>query len=225
MIRKAAYFLAFLLAMAAGPLRSQVNDAQLWLNLSAEKKLTSHLSAEAGGELRLNENMAEAGTIYGEAGLSYRFLKKFRVGAFYRYTLKRRLDDTYKQHHGWYAEAGYRDKIGRIRLQARLRYQSRYNEPMTSDDAAIPNDHLRAKLTLKYNLKKSKFEPYISGEGFFDKRAPCYKKFDQLRLCAGIEYAFNRMHMIDLSYMFRREYQAKNPETDYVIGLGYHFTF
>jgi hypothetical protein len=31
--------------------------------------------------------------------------------------------------------------------------------------------------------------------------------------------------MIDLHYLICKEYNVKHPETDYVIGLGYYFTF
>jgi hypothetical protein len=205
-------------------LHAQVNDAQLWLSVNLEKKLTSALSLGFSEEIRLNENMTEAGTIYSDLGLSYRFRKRFKAGASYRFTLKRRLDDTYKKYHSWYAEFTWREKLRPVTMLVRLRCQSRYDEPYTSENAAVSENHLRTKITLKYDLDK-KIEPYVSGELFFGTGVPAYQSFDQLRLCAGIEYSFNRMHMIDLHYLIRREYNVNNPETDYVVGAGYYLKF
>jgi hypothetical protein len=212
------------LVLAGSFLHAQVNDAQLWLSVNLEKKLTSSLSVGFSEEVRLNENMTEVGTVYSDLGLSYRFLKRFKAGASYRFSLKRRLDDTYEKFHSWYAECTFKEKFRPVSVLVRLRYQSRYDDPGTSEKAALSENHIRTKVTLKYDLDK-KFEPYIFGEAFFGTGVPAAVSFDQLRLCTGIEYTFNRMHMIDLHYLIRREYNAKNPETDYVVGLGYYLKF
>jgi hypothetical protein len=224
MIKRRGLLLLAFLVLAGSNLRSQVNDAQLWLSANLEKKLTPALSVEFSEEVRMIENITEVGTIYSNLGASYRFLKKFKVGAAYRFTQKRRLDDTYERFHSWYFEGFYREKINPVGLSLRIRYQSRYAESFSSEKSAIPRNHFRTKLTVKYDLQK-KFEPYLYAEAFFRTGETPMQSFDQLRLCAGIEYSFNRMHMIDLHYLFCREYNAVNPETDYVIGLSYYLTF
>ncbi len=218
------FFLVIFLVLAGSSLYAQVNDAQLWLSANLEKKLTPALSVGFTEEMRMNENITEVGTIFSDIGLSYRFLKRFKVGASYRFSLKRRLDDTYKYLHSWYVDGSYHEKIKPVTLILRLRYQSRYAEENTSKTSDIPKNHFRSKLTVKYDLRK-KIEPYLYAETYFRTCVPVSLSFDQLRLCAGIEYTFNRMHMIDLHYLFCRQYNAVNPETDYVIGLGYYFTF
>ena len=71
----------------------------------------------------------------------------------------------------------------------------------------------------------SKFEPYVYTETFFRLSVPAAESLDLVRWCAGVEYAFNRMHMIDLHYLIQKEMNVKNPVTDYVIGLSYQFSF
>ena len=224
MSKPPGYFLFFLLILVGNSLHAQVNDAQLWLSVNLEKKITPALAIGFSQELRLNENMTEAGTIFSDLGLSYRFNKRFKAGASYRFTLKRQLDDTYERKNSWYLEGFYREKLSPVSMVLRLRYQSRYAEASTSEKAGIPENHLRTKLTIKYDLKK-KFEPYLYGEAFFQTCTTASQSFDQLRLCAGIEYSFNRKHMIDLHYLFCKEYHVKHPETDYVVGVSYYFTF
>lgn len=216
--------LLMLFVFAGNNLKAQVNDAQLWLSAGVEKRITRDLSINFTQELRLNENITEAGTIYSDLGVSYDFLNRFRVGASYRFTLKRRPDDSYRPFHSWYVDARYREKIKPLVMILRLRYQSKYAEPYTSEKASMPANHFRAKLTLKYDLKK-RYEPYIYAETYFRTCVPGYQSFDQLRLCAGVEYAFNRMHSIDLHYLWCHEYNVVEPEVDWVIGVSYSFTF
>lgn len=205
-------------------LAAQVNDAQMWLTAEVEKKITPALSAAFTEEVRLTENMSEVGAVYSDLGVNYKFLKRFKVGAFGRFTLKRRLDDTYQPFWSWYAELTAREKFKPVGLALRLRYQSRYAEYGTSERAAIASNHIRAKLTVKFDLDL-KLEPYVYAETYFRTCVPAYQSFDQLRLCAGVNYAFSRRHAVDLHYLVAREFNAVNPETDYVIGLGYVLTF
>ena len=224
MIKRIRHLLVLILVISGFHLRAQMNDAQLWLSANVEKKVTSRFSALFTEELRLNENMTEAGTTYSDLGVSYRFVKQFKAAAFYRFTMKRRVDDTYQRENSWYVEGSYREKFKPVGLSLRLRYQSKYAEAGTAEKAEIPTSHIRAKVTVKYDLKK-KIEPYLYAEAFFRTGVETSKSFDQLRLCGGIEYTFNRMHMIDVHYLFSREYHVKHPETNYVIGLAYYFTF
>lgn len=224
MSRQQKHILLLLLFLMGNSLFAQVNDAGLWLSVNLEKKITPAFSACFTEEVRLNENITEVGTIFSDLGLTYKLWKRLKIGAFYRFSLKRRLDDTYNQFHSWYCEASYREKIKPISLILRLRYQSKYSDPETSEKSGIANSHIRTKLTLKYDTDK-KIEPYVYAELFFGLNSTSNSSFDQIRGCAGFEYTFNRMHKIDLHYLIRKECQANNPETDYVIGISYYLTF
>ena len=205
-------------------LAAQMNDAQLWLTASVDKRITPALTAGISAELRMVENITEAGTINSDIGLSYRLSKMFKVAAWYRFTMKRRLDDTYEHFNSWYAEGYCRQKFKPVTLVLRVRYQSKNAESGTSDKSDIPKDHLRTKLTIKYDLH-TKYEPYIYAETYFNTGNTMYERFDELKLCAGFEYTFNRMHSFDIHYMYDSQYNVKHPDTYYVIGAGYTFSF
>jgi long-subunit fatty acid transport protein len=224
MTKRKAYLFLIFLVLAGINLFSQVNDAQLWLSANLEKKLTPALSVLFTEEIRMNENITEAGTVFSELGLSYRLNKRFKAGASYRFMLKRRLDDTYEKLQSWFIEGSYREKFNPVQLSLRVRYQSRYAESFTSEKAEIPKNHFRTKITVKYDLKQ-KFEPYLYAEAFFRTGVSWLQSNDQMRFGAGVEYTFNRMHMIDLQYLIRHEKNAVNPETDYVVGVSYYLTF
>lgn len=201
---------------------AQVNDAQAWLNIELEKKITQAFSAGFTQEVRLNENISEVGTIYSDIGVGYRFSQRFKAGISYRFTLKRRLDDTYEKRHSWYAEGSYREKFKPVELALRLRYQSRYDEANTNENAGNAENHLRTKLNVNFDLDR-KYAPYLFGEAFFRLGYSPYQSFDELRFGGGVEYSFNRRNKLNLSYFISKEIGVNDPQTAYVIGAGYYF--
>ncbi|MCX6244393.1 MAG: DUF2490 domain-containing protein [Bacteroidetes bacterium] len=219
-----AVFLFLCLLFPQKGIFAQVNDAQLWTSLNIEKKITPVLSAHFTEEVRLNENITEVGTIFSDFSLSYRLGKRFKIAAGYRFSNQRNVDDSYDKRHRYYFDLGYREKVKPVTFLLRTRFQSEYSNIYSSEDGFVPDNHARVKLTLKFDLNR-KFVPYIEGESFFRLNRIVYGSFDQLRLCGGIEYTFNRMHMVDVHYLFRKEYNVKHPETDYVVGISYYFTF
>jgi hypothetical protein len=217
--------LAFLCLFFDAPgLYSQVNDAGLWISVNAEKKITAAFSACFTEELRMNENITEAGTVFSDIGLYYKIGKRFKVSASYRFTKKRRLDDSYDSRHGFYIDLGFKEKVRPFALLARVRYQSQYTDVYTSEKGEVPKSHAVLKITLKYE-DLGRVVPYVYAESYYRVNNALYSAFDQLRLCGGIEYTLNRMHAVDIHYLFNKEYNVKHPETDYVIGIGYYFTF
>ncbi|HRY32594.1 MAG TPA: DUF2490 domain-containing protein [Bacteroidales bacterium] len=202
---------------------AQVNDAGLWLSLNAEKKVTSRFSVTMSAESRFNENISEAGTIFADMGLDYRLHKNLRVSANYRFSGKRRLDDSYSTRHRWYAQVTIREKVDRIRMSFRTRFQTQFTDLYSSPDGKIPEYTTRFRLNLSYN-NKSAFEPYVNAELFLPLELKQNQGINQTRYMAGVEYRLNRKHMFELFYLFQREYGVKNPEFDYVTGIGYYFS-
>ena len=106
----------------------------------------------------------------------------------------------------------------------RGRFQSQYTDFNSSAAGHVPDYYTRIKLTVKYDLKK-KLTPYLSSEEFIPSFAGEGILIDGLRLSAGIEYDLNKRTSLDFFYMIQKEYNVKNPETDFVIGLGYFHSF
>jgi hypothetical protein len=203
---------------------SQVNDAQLWMNVNLEKKVTPAFSVLFTEEIRMYENITEIGTVFSELGASYRFDKRFKVAATFRFTNKKRVDDSYDSRQRYYFDFIYREKLKPLIVSVRMRFQSEYKEYTTSPEGRMPGNHLVPKLTLKFDPGKRHLF-YIYGEPYFRLNRIVYGSCDQIRTCAGLEYSFNRMHMIDLHYMIEKEFNVIHPETKYVTGIGYYFTF
>lgn len=200
--------------------KAQVNDAGLWLNVNVEKKITQKFSTQFTHSLRFYENISELGTSFSEIGLSYKIIKPITVGGFYRFSQNKRVDDFYSNSHRYSFYLSYKLKVKQVKINFREQFQSRYKDIETSATGGIPKNHLRSKIALSYNLEK-KYTPYVSAELFYE----IGEYIDNVRYKAGVEYEWNKFNIFNLYYMIDKEMNVKNPWTNYVIGLGYNFTF
>lgn len=204
------------------PAICQDKDAQLWTSLSIEAKLVKKLTANVSQELRFNENMTEAGTIYTDFGLEYKINKYFQVALNYRFVEKRRKDNYYSFRQRMYVDIKYEKKLKPIKIQLRCRIQDEYADIGRDSDGGIAKYYLRNKISLKWDTEKP-ITPYLSVELFTPLVSPWYGAFDNIRASSGVEYAFSKHHKIDLYYMIQKEINVSRPETDFVVGLGYSF--
>ncbi len=200
----------------------QVNDAGLWTSVSVEKKLSSRITAGLSQEFRFNENISELGTFFTELGAEYKINKYLDISAGYRFINKRRLDDSYSKRHRYLVNVTARRKFNNLSVAFRTRFQSQYSDVYSSDEGSIPDNYVRTKLTLKYDLNR-KYNPVISGESFFHVNRPDGLLMDGYRLSAGIEYDFSKKSSVEIAYLLDREIQVNKPWTNYIIALSWSY--
>ncbi|MBI2279090.1 MAG: DUF2490 domain-containing protein [Bacteroidetes bacterium] len=200
--------------------KAQVNDAGLWLNLNVEKKVTQKFSAQFTHGFRWYENISELGTSFSEIGMSYKIIKPLTVAGFYRYSKNKRVDDFYSNSHRYSFYVSYKLKVKQFKINFREQFQSRYKDLGTREMSYIPKKHLRSKIEVSYDLEK-KYTPFISGELFYE----IGEYIDNVRYQAGLESELNKFNTFHLYYMIDKEMNVKNPWTNYVVGVGYNFTF
>lgn len=222
-LRAGICFLAFSLIVSLTGLKAQVNDAGLWTNLSLEKKITKDLDLLFTEEFRFNENLTELGSFFSDIGAEYKIYKGLKAGLFYRYTNKRRVDDSYSQAHRIYADVAYKHKIKRFEIGYRVRFQVQYKDVRSGETGPLPEWYMRQKLHLSYNTR-SRFDPYLDGEIWY-LFSPEWSRFDNYRLSAGIVTRITKNHSLDLGYIFQKEFNINSPETDYILFLGYKISF
>ena len=216
------FLVLFSALLLCGTLKAQINDAGLWTSFSLEAKLAKKISVNLSEELRFKENISEIGTAFTEAGLSYKLNKHFQVSANYRFTQKRRTDNNYNTKQRVYIDVKYDKKIKPIKVTFRSRLQDEFPQRGHSADAGATNFYIRNKLNIEWDLDKP-FAPYLSAELFSPLNYPREYFFDNIRSSAGIEYTPAKNHKIDLYYMIQNELNVSNPETDFILGIGYSF--
>ncbi len=203
---------------------SQWNDAGLWTSASVEKKITQTLSANFSEAFRFNENISELGSFFSEFGIEKKISKNLRASINYRFSSKRGIDDIYSQRYRYFVDLNFRKKISKIVVNYRARIQSQIKNNFSRENISNPENHWRNKISLRYNLEK-KYQPFISGEWWYPLNNPKQKYFDNLRCAAGLQYEINKMSSVELYYMIQKELHKNNPETDFILGIGYNFSF
>jgi hypothetical protein len=202
---------------------SQVNDAGLWLSVDIKKKFTQTFSLQYSHSTRFNENITKTGSVINELGVNYRFNKKSKVSLFYRFNMQRELNNMYVPVSRFYVDYSYGLNPGNFDLDFRLRFQSQQKNVSFYDFDDITGNAIRPKISLKTSVRK--FEPYVFGELFIPIFDSSSASIDKIRIGFGLEYEINKRHSIDVGYMIQKELYEKNPETDFVIKIGYKFNF
>ena len=225
-IKLQKFFLALLLCFisSVGFVSAQWNDAQLWTSVSIEKKVIKSFSVSLAEEVRFTDNINELGEFFTDIGLNYKINKNWRISGNYRFTNKIQLDNSYSKRHRYYFDLSYRRKVYMLTIVLRTRFQSQYKNINSSENGHLPEYYSRNKLTLKYNATR-RLSPYISAEAFIPLNNPKVGGIDNMRYSAGLEWEFIKNSTFDFYYMIQQQYQAKNPERDFVAGIGYSYSF
>lgn len=79
---------------------------------------------------------------------------------------------------------------------------------------------LRSRLTMKWDIKDCKIEPFASVELF--TRTDEWCGHDKLRYRVGAEYKIDKKNDISVYYLYQDNHSSSNP-AEHVIGVGYSF--
>ena len=203
---------------------TQTNDAAMWFSINVEKKITPLLSAKFSEEIRLNENISELDNYLNDMGVEYELINNVKISANYRFSLKKKLDNSYKNLHRYYFDLSIREKFKPFIILFRTRFQSQYSEMFSSSTGKIPENYSRNKLTVKFDFDK-KYSPYIYSELFYSLNNNEGNIIDNMRYCAGVEYKFNRKSALNFFYLIQNEMNVNDPLTEFIVGLKFDFTF
>jgi len=217
-----AFWIFFSCMLLVSTVKGQFRDAGLWASINFEAKLVKSLSATVSEELRFNENITELDAALTDVGLSYKLNKHFQFSANYRFIQRHRTDNYYSFRHRFYVDIKYSKKLKPFEFSFRTRLQDQVADIGRAADGGTPEYYLRNKLSLKWDTKKA-YCPFVSAELFSMLNYPRSYAFNGIRAAAGFEYDFTKHHKIDAYYMIQRELNVKNPETDFIIGLGYFY--
>lgn len=202
---------------------AQVNDAGLWIDISIEKRFNQSFSIEYANCERFNENITELGSFINEIGLNYSFNKTDEISFFYRIKYNHALDNTYYPIRRFYLDYSHEFDLGKLDLNTRLRAQTQQKNTFFYDFDSSSEFTLRPKVKLSY--QHLKWEPYLSFEAYLPFFEDDYRPCEKFRIVAGLEYSLNKHNAFDLGYMIQKEVFETNPVTDFVLLIGYKFSF
>ncbi len=203
------------------PGSSQTKDFQLWSDIKLEAEIFKKISVEIEEEIRLAENISKIEDYFTDVGISYNFWDNFTFGGYYRFIRRNELDDRISNIHRYYFDLKYDRKIKRWELSLRTRYQSRYKNINSDDTGYKPENHNRNKLSLAYDIYRSPLKPEIWFDIYYQLNNPGGNKFDKIRFAPELGYRINNHIRVNIYYMIEKEYNVKNPETNYILGTSF----
>lgn len=220
----------FIYCSCLSPVSAQIRqDAGMWATLTIQHALNKKINLVIDEEFRLKENYQRINLFYTNIGIDYKVNKFLKISPTYRTIQKKKLDGNYSYRHRLMLDVTVKKKIKKITLSERVRYQIEVQDFYTSKKGKFPEQYLRLKTDIKYDLKK-KITPYYSCEFRYQIRnprgdGPVYDNgFHRIRNVLGLEYEINKKNSINLYYLFQTEFNISTPESIYILGIAYTLT-
>jgi len=193
-----------------------------WVELEFSKKIIKNLKLEFNPELRLFGGF-EMDSYILEGGLSYKLHKFLTLAGYYRYENEYNYREK-RQIYEWEPasrlafDAKSSVDFKRLSFQFRVRYTNGADFDQTTDDKA---SYFRYRAKMDYDIKGSKFVPFVSLEAFHDL---ILKDVDKMRYTAGLAYPINKNHEVGLFYRLQ-DFSETDKSSMNIIGLGYSLKF
>ena len=235
------------------PTDVNTNDFRARVEGAFEWEVAKNLSVEAGVQLRLKDDFATVDRTQTSVGVNYEVCKHFGIGA--DYVLINRYD---KAQSAWEKPCHRANlnlegsvKVGRVELSLRERLQTTFRtDSVNRYEKMNPEMILRSRLMAEYNIRHSRWSPYLMFELHNTLNAPKvvanYKRDEygvdnyitRYRAGVGAKWRITRNHRLDFYYYFdydrtfNIDYKAnagtlkgyvRENEMRHIFGISYKF--
>jgi hypothetical protein len=223
-------FFAILLLANGLLLFAQNSDWGLWTSIDAEKKLPKNWELDIGAQYRWKDNISVTDQIRGSADITRKFGNYVKLGAGYELIAKHKVKkDIFVNRNRFRVQATGSYKYARFTANWRTRMQLTLMGKTETDNDSLDNDNQkwvwRNRFGLKYNIKKSPFEPYINIELFHQLFSNLEYPYYRNRFSAGTDYKINKSHSLEIGYKLENEVSGTEKYKTNVVKFGYTFSF
>lgn len=216
---KKTIFITSIILFIWGDISAQQKDFGIWTQVTLSYELNKKCNLGLSEELRIMENVSEIQTQNFEPFFTYKIIKNTTLGIAYRWSSKRRVDDSYFQRHRYITYLKYKlDFSKKWNSSIRLQFQNQYSDIGRSADWRQGAPMLRCKLqpSFQYN-KKNSFS--VSTELIYALQEP--RPLSAVRYALSWDHEIKKNQKISLGYMLEQEYNKSNPYLSSVINIGY----
>jgi len=175
---------------------------------------------ELNEEFRFSDNVSTLGRYFTELSAGYDVTDWLSMGAGYRFTKDRDKDNAWRTLHRFIVDAEVSHEIKSVELSYRLRYT---NE---DDFIAGGNDDssfLRQKGEMEYHIRDSRWDPYFSGELYYQLPGKNSGEFNKFRYTLGTKFSLNKKNRFSLFFSLQQEFNVSKPDRDLITGLSYTY--
>jgi len=192
----------------------QRHDVQLWTSVSVNQRVGKNWQWKLRQDFRMDNNISQKKNIFTQAEIRYRLNDNMKIGGLYRYS-NRREDQADRHRIGF--KYYYRYEWNRLQVNYRFYYQ---HEIQPNE---LAENMLRNRITINYNLKKSKVDPFVAVEQFFriHHRA---NETRALRYTAGADIALTKKLDLVLYYRYQMQVNKRDPLHMDIFGFKLNYT-
>ena len=191
------------------------NDFRGRVEGAFEWEVVDDLSVEASLQMRLKNDFTSVDRFQTGIGLNYEPSKYFNLGAEYLLINTHETEGWKRPRHRANINLEGNIKVGRVELSLRERLQTTFRtDSVNRYEKMNPEMVLRSRLMAEYNIRHSKWTPYLMFELHNTLNAPAvvanYKKdpysvdnyITRYRAGAGVKLRITRNHRLDFYYYF-----------------------
>lgn len=226
---------AILLISLLSPITLLAQDAnwintkniEAWSAMKFSYKLNKKWKIGLEEQLRLQTSPVDIDSYFTELNTSYNINKNVYGGIGIRYIRKndnKGKVQGYENYTRLHIDLGATHDIERFNIDYRLRLQTKKELNKLGSEENHPNNYVRLKVGLGYNIKKWKFDPKLSAELFRHYEKGEEVEFNKLRLTLGTRYKINSSGKLGFFYRIERELNIKKPVTANIVGIKYSYT-
>ncbi len=204
------------------------DDFETWASAALKYKFDKKWDFGLEQQLRLKENSSVVSGYLTELNATYETVKHFGFSAGLRFIRK---NDTkgekqgYENHIRFNLDAYYKHDLGRFDFKYRLRYQNRDELGVSTSEGDFPNQYLRFKAGIDYNIRKWKLDPEFSFEIFYHSQKEDEHNFNKFRITLGTSYKFKKAGKLGVYYRVEEEINTTNPKRTDILRIKYIYTF
>lgn len=198
----------------------------LWTGVEVVKPLSNSLSVSVAPELRMTSSPFRVDDMLLEANIAFKPLKWMQIVVGYRYSrfYESDFDDRFNGHR-YSIAIRPKFQLGRFSFAYRGQYQRSMIYWYDLGYSIENKDNFRNRLQISYNVPKTKVEPFMMGELYYDLTSGKQREFNRLRVRVGVSYPFNKRNEVEVFGQYQTKLNAKTYETSYVLGVFYSFSF
>ncbi len=189
------------------------NSSQTRTALTFSLKPIKNLKLDFTPEVRFDEGFS-VGKYLIESEVSYKFFKFLSLGTSYRFVSNPRETKGTEYLHRFALSSTFKKKFNRFEPAFRLRYTN------YADDES-DKEFLRYKVSVKYNIAKSKITPFVGTEAF--QQISGSSELYKMRYIIGMDYKLFKKNYIGVGY--KLDYYMNKYENKHILSIGYKIKF
>jgi hypothetical protein len=201
-----------------------VSDFRFDGSVGIEKEFFNRLEIGFESIIKLEKNASIIDEIDFDLDVKYKLFDFLILGIGYRFAENKRKSGQFEVNQRLSTQAEFKLKVDRFALEYRIRYQNVDDDFILYDEVSPPEQILRNKLEVSYNINNCKLSPFLYSELFGNLKSTDNFAF-KIKYALGGKYSLGKYGKVKAFYRIIRELNNRNPYTYYNLSIGYVYDF